>query len=55
MTASPDPRPTQCRQRLREEGKMYPRSACWACKTNIFTRLFCPYDSPVTVDQEEQE
>lgn len=34
-----DTRPTNCRHRLHEEGKAYPRSNCQACGKNIFTGL----------------
>lgn len=48
-----DTRPTNCRDRLREEGKAYPKSACMACGVNIRTGLKCMHDVPmVTVDIE---
>jgi hypothetical protein len=34
-----DLRPTNCRFRLAEEGKPYPRSSCPACKQTVFTGL----------------
>lgn len=40
-----DPRPQNCRDRLREEGKAYPRSTCTACSSSIATGLSCRYGS----------
>lgn len=37
-------RPANCRERLRKEGKPYPRSSCEGCGTTIATGLWCPYD-----------
>ena len=34
-----DPRPTNCRFRLQDEGKSYPRSSCTACHRGILTGL----------------
>lgn len=34
-----DPRPMNCRFRLQDEGKAYPRSACEACGKTITTGL----------------
>lgn len=34
-----DTRPTNCRFRLQDEGKVYPRSSCNACGRNILTGL----------------
>ena len=33
VPGSPDERPINCRNRLRDEGKPYPRSGCAVCKT----------------------
>jgi chorismate-pyruvate lyase len=39
-----DPRPVNCRHRLQDEGKAYPRSSCTACGATIATGLgrSCP-------------
>lgn len=39
-----DPPPANCRHRLQDEGKSYPRSSCQACGANIMTGLglACP-------------
>ena len=39
-----DTRPTSCRFRLRDEGKLYPRGRCDGCRRTIFTGLkpSCP-------------
>jgi hypothetical protein len=34
-----DKRPANCRFRLRDEGKAYPRSGCAACKASIMSGL----------------
>lgn len=34
-----DPRPANCRFRLQDEGKPYPRSSCQACGASIMTGL----------------
>lgn len=34
-----DPRPANCRFRLRDEGKAYPRSSCTACTRSVVTGL----------------
>lgn len=39
-----DTRPYNCRARLRDENKAYPRSGCESCKTTIITGLSCPYE-----------
>jgi len=39
-----DPRPRKCRNRLRDEGKSYPRSGCDACAATIRTGLRCPHE-----------
>ncbi|AWY09310.1 hypothetical protein vBRpoSV10_188 [Ruegeria phage vB_RpoS-V10] len=38
-----DTRPANCRERLREEGKSYPRSGCGACGANLRTGLACKH------------
>ncbi|AMO44242.1 hypothetical protein DSS3P8_184 [Roseobacter phage DSS3P8] len=38
-----DTRPANCRERLREEGKSYPRSGCGVCGTNLRTGLVCKH------------
>lgn len=38
-----DTRPVGCRDRLREEGKSYPRSGCGACGANLRTGLGCKH------------
>ncbi len=40
-------RPANCRARLVEEGKPYPRSNCLACQKGL--RVGCPYDSGTTM------
>lgn len=37
-----DPRPANCRERLREQGKPYPRSGCSACRKSL-GMLGCPH------------
>lgn len=37
-------RPANCRNRLHDEGKAYPRSGCYHCKTGGLTG--CPFDKP---------
>lgn len=44
-------RPAECRERLREEGKAYPKSGCRACGANIATGLKCKR-VPATEDKE---
>lgn len=39
MTETRDPRPQNCRFRLQEEGKGYPRSGCHGCGRNITNGL----------------
>lgn len=39
----PNPHPANCRERLRAEGKPYPRSSCGACGANIRTGLLCKH------------
>lgn len=39
-----DLRPTKCRNRLRDEGKAYPKSGCAVCKTGGITG--CPHEAP---------
>lgn len=34
-----DTRPKNCRQRLQDEGKAYPRSGCEACRRSVFQGL----------------
>ena len=36
-------RPSNCRERLREEGEPYPRSNCWVCGTLIRPNWQCPW------------
>lgn len=44
-----DTRPASCRERLREEGKAYPKSGCTACGANIATGLKCKHAAPKVV------
>ena len=45
-----DPRPANCRFRLQDEGKPYPRSSCQNCGVTIKTPgLRCPYASDASV------
>jgi len=44
-------RPAECRERLREEGKAYPKSGCRACGAGIATGLKCKH-APATEDKE---
>lgn len=44
-----DTRPATCRDRLREEGKAYPKSGCTACGANIATGLKCKHAAPKVV------
>lgn len=44
-----DTRPASCRERLREEGKAYPKSSCTACGANIATGLKCKHEAPKVV------
>ena len=39
MSTERDIRPADCRHRLQDEGKAYPRSSCWACGRNIMSGL----------------
>ncbi|UVD36616.1 hypothetical protein RCXUPER_198 [Rhodobacter phage RcXuper] len=51
-----DTRPAACRERLREEGKAYPKSGCTACGANLATGLKCKHDAPkVAVDIEARD
>ena len=47
-----DTRPTNCRFRLQDEGKAYPRSSCKACGKHVFTGLGreCSHQSPAAPD-----
>lgn len=47
-----DTRPASCRERLREEGKAYPKSSCTACGANLATGLKCKH---VAVDIESRD
>ena len=48
-------RPAECRERLREEGKAYPKSSCKACGATIATGLKCKHEAPkVAADIESQ-
>lgn len=47
-----DTRPASCRERLREEGKAYPKSSCTACGANLATGLKCKH---VAVDIEARD
>lgn len=38
-----DSRPSDCRDRLQEEGQPYPRSSCSACGTLLRQDWKCPY------------
>ena len=38
-----DPRPENCRERLREEGKSYPRSRCFGCGMSARNPKNCPH------------
>ena len=42
-----DTRPANCRFRLQDENKPYPRSGCPACGRNISTGLVCPRQTPM--------
>lgn len=43
----PDPRPADCRNRLRDSGKPYPKSGCQHCKTGGMTG--CPYEGGAAI------
>lgn len=42
VAASAEARPSNCRNRLRDEGEPYPRSGCNHCKTGGLTG--CPFE-----------
>jgi len=45
-----DKRPANCRDRLREEGKAYPKSGCMACRKNVWES--CLYaDKPGPINE----
>ena len=46
-TFSSDTRPLDCRLRLRDEGKAYPKSGCTTCRTSLATGLRCPHEPTV--------
>ena len=39
-----DPRPVHCRERLKDEGKAYPRSRCFSCGANVHTGMTCLHE-----------
>jgi hypothetical protein len=50
-----DPRPINCRFRLVDEGKAYPRSSCTGCGRTITTGLgrSCHHVATITADVDE--
>lgn len=46
------PRPADCRNRLRDEGKPYPRSGCLVCKDGGLRG--CPYERRTPPSDKEQ-
>lgn len=59
ITAEPvgDMRPHNCRFRLQDEGKAYPRSSCSACKKTIMTGLDknCTHPTPAPSTEQKGE
>lgn len=51
-----DKRPANCRFRLQDEGKPYPRSSCTACGKSVATGLgsHCTHAEPVSIATMEE-